>query len=129
MRQRIPVHIRFAAKVEVRTTGCWKWTGAIDKGLGYGVIGLGGRADGIEYAHRLAWFLANGPIEEGKEVCHTCDNRWCVNPDHLFLGTRSDNMKDAHRKNRTRIPSRWHQHMWMYWDGKRDIDKRLSKLV
>lgn len=131
MRKRTPVHIRFASKVEVRPTGCWKWTGAIDRSIGYGVIGMGGKVDGTEYAHRVSWMLAHGPIPQGKEICHTCDHRWCVNPDHLFAGTRSDNMKDAHAKKRTKIPSRWHSNVWNFWEGERnfDLDKRLAKLV
>lgn len=119
----IPLHHRFSSKVEVRNTGCWKWMGAISKSIGYGVIGLGGRRLGKEYAHRVAWMLAVGPIPAGKEICHHCDNRWCVNPDHLFLGSRSDNMKDAHKKGRTTIPYRWTDKLWMYRHGVRNVQK------
>ena len=53
------------------------------------------------YAHRYAWFYHFGPILEGMDVCHKCDNRRCHNIDHLFLGTRKDNMQDAKQKGRT----------------------------
>ncbi len=51
-------------------------------------------------AHRRAWEKENGPIPEGLEICHMCDNRRCVNVEHMFLGTRSENMIDASRKGR-----------------------------
>lgn len=55
---------------------------------------------GHRYAHRVAWEKAYGPIPKGMNVCHHCDNRSCINPDHLFLGTQKDNVDDMLKKGR-----------------------------
>lgn len=74
---------------------CWIWCGPMYKD-GYGQVALLGE----HRAHRVAYSLAFGTIPEGKQVLHRCDNRGCVNPDHLFLGTHSDNMRDMTSKGR-----------------------------
>lgn len=93
---------RFMAKVRQQDDGCWIWTAAIVKAVGYGRFGMPGNT--VDYAHRAAWRLFRGEIPAGMYVCHRCDVRACVNPDHLFLGTHKDNMRDASDKGRVRIP-------------------------
>lgn len=79
--------------------GCWVWLGATSTNMRYGCMSLG-RQRSVQYTHRLSWELANGPIPPGLCVLHRCDNPPCVRPDHLFLGTRRDNMTDKVEKGR-----------------------------
>ena len=90
---------QFWSRVE-KTDSCWLWTGSTNK-YGYGLTHRGGPNQATtRRAHRMAWELCNGPIPKGLWVLHKCDNPPCVNPDHLFVGNRSDNMKDAAAKGR-----------------------------
>ncbi|WP_207552399.1 HNH endonuclease signature motif containing protein [Mycobacteroides abscessus] len=85
------------------TESCWEWQRYCCPSTGYGRI-----ADRSGYkkigAHRASWLIHNGDIPEGMFVCHTCDNRKCVNPSHLFLGTAADNCRDMWEKGRGSKP-------------------------
>lgn len=85
-----------------KTPTCWEWTGMRGTaGLRYGIVRR--PHDGIkdEVAHRTSWRMHFGEIPDGMFVCHHCDNPLCVRPDHLFLGTQTDNMTDMARKERS----------------------------
>lgn len=96
-----PIKVRFWRQVK-KTTKCWEWTGQ-RQGRGYGFFFPDGTAKGRKVhggttAHRMAWRLQRGEIPRGLLVCHKCDNKLCVRPAHLFLGTHQDNLFDMFRK-------------------------------
>ena len=80
---------------------CWEWTGAKWRS-GYGIVRINGRRHRV---HRVAYEFAVGPIPDGLNVCHTCDNPPCCNPAHLFLASHAENMADMAAKGRQRGPS------------------------
>lgn len=75
-------------------SGCWLFTGG---GTRYGLIWVDGKQC---LAHRVMWELVKGPIPEGRAICHHCDVGFCINPDHLFVGTQQENIQDSIRKGR-----------------------------
>ena len=98
-RKSVPLHVRFHENYTVVESGCWEWNGYADgvRSNGYGRVAVGSkRLD----AHRVSWTLHNGPIPEGEYVLHKCDNKVCVNPEHLFLGDHTSNMADMVSKGR-----------------------------
>ena len=97
-----PLIERFSEKYEVdATTGCWLWKAAVTPTAGYGMINAG-RGQGNTTAHRVSYRLHKGPVPPGANVLHRCDTPACVNPDHLYLGTHADNMRDMAVRNRAK---------------------------
>ncbi|QBG78459.1 HNH endonuclease [Gordonia phage Walrus] len=81
---------------DVTETGCWEWRGRrTSSGYGESPVRVGDIKTGEIFAHRLAYIAWNGPIPDGLLVRHQCDNPPCINPDHLLVGTHSDNTHDA----------------------------------
>lgn len=90
------LNARFDNKWAKDSSGCWLWHGSISS-TGYGNIKFKGK---VICVHRYAYERWVDIIPDGLYVCHTCDTRNCINPDHLFLGTHKDNMEDMTRKGR-----------------------------
>lgn len=94
------IRARLDSKSEVLESGCIEWRGAkLPKG--YGQLRLSHPIRKLETVHRLAWIMQSGDIPAGLDVCHRCDNPSCLNPAHLFLGTRKQNMEDMVAKGRS----------------------------
>src|SRR4051812_28318591 len=90
------LHTHFWRSVQRSGEGCWLWTGQMGP-TGYGVY----RFDRVNYpAHRIAVALSGRVVSEGDVVMHSCDNRICVNPNHLTIGTQGENVRDMVAKGR-----------------------------
>lgn len=88
----------FASRIRKLDDGCWEWTGWRDRD-GYGSFWDKTLKRTLR-AHRVACEAKHGPISKGLFACHTCDNPWCVNPDHLFIATNQENQLDSVAKGR-----------------------------
>jgi len=82
--------------VKDKSSGCWLWIGTTKKN-GYGILQDKGM---VRHAHRVSFEMFNGSIPTGSVICHSCDNRKCVNPSHLWCGSQADNLRDARLKGR-----------------------------
>lgn len=106
---------------------CWTWTGPVDrKGYGYMYVRPGKGGGVHRFTHRVSYELSTGrPIPDNMLVCHRCDNPPCVRPDHLFLGTQSDNLKDMRTKGRHAVGERIWKNRF-HWKG---TQHHMSKLT
>lgn len=91
-------------KKVVKEKDCWTYNSKAKHEKGYPVIGIGGRSGMKTRVSRLMYYLTYGPFNENLLMCHKCDNPECVNPNHLFLGTHADNMRDKKEKGRATSP-------------------------
>lgn len=118
---------KFWARVRLGT-GCWEWVGYRQPNQ-YGVFTL--KHPVRAFAHRISWALSSGPIPDGMCVLHHCDNPPCVRPDHLFLGTHTDNSADKTRKGRTVCGDRhWSRTMpWRLSRGEQHYARKSPERV
>ncbi len=113
---------RLVNKTSKDRNGCWNWTGAT-KRFGYGYTTIGSRTNGTRKTittHRAMWIAENGAIPDGLWVLHHCDNSKCINPKHLYLGNREDNVRDRESRGRNIVPNLKHEEHPMAklnWEG------------
>ncbi len=113
---------RFWSKV-IKGPGCWSWTGCWRHKSNYPAFSVGGKANNkLVSAHRMAFELTKGPIPDGLVIRHDCDNRGCVNPDHLSAGSQSENIRDMVVRGRNKDRSGENNGMaQLTWEKVREI--------
>lgn len=104
VRKRLPERDRLLIHAHRQASGCWQWDGSKTTN-GYPQMGVWRGRWKSEMAHRLSYMMFKGHIPDGMLVCHSCDNPSCVNPGHLWVGSYSDNIRDAISKGR-HVPGR-----------------------
>lgn len=125
-----PVIDRFMEKVRKNEGGCWIWIGSLSN-KGYGQLGVGRRDEGLVTAHRWSYEHFIGPIPDGLWVLHHCDVKACVNPEHLYVGTLEDNMRDVVERGRSKkIPptacKNGHEYVQGSWTWRPSSDGRYQ---
>ena len=112
-----------------KTESCWNWIGSIAKN-GYGTYPTAKKYWGTHWAHRIAYILNKGDIPVGMEVMHECNNKLCVNPNHLTIGThqQNENHKVAHHRHLTGESHPLHRLTWDIIDRIRDSNKSLVEI-
>lgn len=112
--------------IPVPESGCWFWLAAVNKRSGYGLFTLSTDLRSL-HAHRVSYELFRSKIPEGMNVLHSCDIPFCVNPDHLRLGTQADNMNDVKIRKRSGMRGTRNKHARL--DDKMVRDIRESTLA
>lgn len=110
---------RFWKKVD-KTSSCWLWMGKkTSRGYGDFAVRIGKKILNFR-AHRYSWEMIKGSIPTGSLVCHKCDNPPCVNPEHLYLGTQSDNIRESVKKRR---------HSTCHYKGENNPGAKITKEI
>lgn len=118
-----PMIDRFYQYVQVLGNSCWEWTAHTDK-WGYGTLWNNDIQD-MERAHRFSYRYFIGPIPEGMLLLHSCDNPWCVNPEHVFPGTDARNAQDMVQRGRSLTGERNHKAK-LHWAEVLEIRRLFS---